>query len=279
MNGAPVLRVVTLNVYGRNGDWPGRREVLTNGLRNLRADLVALQETEVNDSYDQVADLLGDGWHVLHQKRRERDGTGMSLASRWPLGATEEVDLLVTERVRAEEFVGSLLIASVRAPDELGPLTFASVKPSFRLGHERERELQAVAAAARLEEVAGRDKGHLVLVGDFDASPATASMRFWTGLQSLEGRSVVYRDAWASIHPREDGDTFSPVNPLATAGNWPLELGRRIDYVLVRSGENGPTLRIAGCRRVFDAPDGDIWASDHFGVYAELQVPVRPPNA
>ncbi|GAA1578297.1 hypothetical protein GCM10009789_34720 [Kribbella sancticallisti] len=46
--------MATLNIWCRHGDWPARREVLREGFRNLRPDLVALQETVVEDSYDQV---------------------------------------------------------------------------------------------------------------------------------------------------------------------------------------------------------------------------------
>ena len=133
----------------------------------------------------------------------------------------------------------------------------------------RERELQAVAAASRLEMLAA-DGGHVVVAGDFSAGPDTNALRFWTGLGSLEGRSVAYRDAWSTIHPGQAGITFSPYNPLVTGGNWPLELGRRMDYILVRCDAHGPTLRIAGCRRIPDEPVDGVCASDHFGVVAEL---------
>ena len=39
---------------------------------------------------------------------------------------------------------------------------------------------------------------------------------------------------------------------------------------------HGPTLRIAACRRVFDEPVDGVWASDHYGVLADLELPERP---
>jgi endonuclease/exonuclease/phosphatase family metal-dependent hydrolase len=54
-------------------------------------------------------------------------------------------------------------------------------------------------------------------------------------------------------------------------GDWPF---RRIDYVLVRCGElEGPTLEITSCERIFDRPVGGVWASDHFGLCVDLEVP------
>jgi endonuclease/exonuclease/phosphatase family metal-dependent hydrolase len=265
------LRVVTMNVYGRRADWPARRAVLAAGLGTLAPDLVALQETVVTDTYDQVTDLLGEGYHVVHQQRREADGVGMSLAARWPLDDVEELDLLETGRTRREEFLAAMLAATVQVPDPFGRVVLASPVPSFRLGLEIERERQAVLAARRLEEIAAASGGHVVIASDFSSAPDTAGMRFWAGLQSLDGTSVAYRDAWDTIHPGASGPTFSPANPLVTGGNWPLELGRRMDYILVRCDEHGPTLRIADCRRIFDEPVDDVWASDHFGVMAELE--------
>lgn len=55
-----------------------------------------------------------------------------------------------------------------------------------------------------------------------------------------------------------------------------LERGRRIDYIMVRAESQGPLLEIADCPLVLDEPLGRIWASDHFGVLADLQVPSRP---
>ena len=37
------MRVVSLNLWGRRGDWPARQAVLVAGLRDLRPDLVAFR--------------------------------------------------------------------------------------------------------------------------------------------------------------------------------------------------------------------------------------------
>jgi endonuclease/exonuclease/phosphatase family metal-dependent hydrolase len=58
-----------------------------------------------------------------------------------------------------------------------------------------------------------------------------------------------------------------------TSGNWPLELGCRMDYVMVRCTDYGPTLGITACERIFDEPIEGVLASDHFGIVAELAIP------
>ena len=130
-----------------------------------------------------------------------------------------------------------------------------------------------------MEALLGDEHRHVVLAGDFDDPPDAASIRFWTGRQSLDGGSIRYEDAWEAMHPGEPGHTFSPRNPLVRAGEMPLERGRRIDYVMVRCGVHGPTLDVAACALAFDQPVGGVWASDHFGLVADLEVPARAPGS
>jgi len=259
------VRVLTLNLWGTRGDWNGRRGVLRRGLEMLEPDLVAFQEAVLTDAYDQARDLLGSTFHIAHQRERERDGQGISIGSRWPPTRIHEVDLNVSERTA--DFACGALVAELETPS--GPTVFANHLPSWQLDFERERELQAVAAARFLERF-GRE-WHVVVAGDFDADPAAASVRFWTGRQSLEGTSTCYRDAWESHHATETGPTFTRENPLVADWDWPF---RRIDHILVRCGEHGgPTLRIDACERIFEEPIDGVWASDHFGVVADLSVP------
>jgi endonuclease/exonuclease/phosphatase family metal-dependent hydrolase len=264
-----VARVVTLNLWGIRGDWAARRQVLVKGLRKLRPDLVAFIESIKTDDYDQVVDLLGPDYHVAHQEAREPDGQGVSIASRWPIIAVHEVDLHVTPRTAG--FACVTLVAEIAAPEPYGPLVFVDHVPSWQLQFELERELQALAAARFVEELAG--ERHVVFAGDFTADPDSSGVRFLTGRQSLDGTSVCYRDAWESAHPGEPGETFTPRNPLVYDWDWPF---RRLDYVLVRCGEHGgPTLAISSCERIFDEPVDGVWASDHFGVCADLELPKR----
>jgi endonuclease/exonuclease/phosphatase family metal-dependent hydrolase len=265
------VRALTLNLWGRRGEWDARRRVIVEALRELRPDLVALQEAVVTEDYDQAADLLGADFELAHQKQREpgedgvEPGQGASIGSRWPLGEVREVDLHVTSRTAG--FACTTLVAEVDAP--LGPLVFANHVPSWQLDFEWERELQALVAARELEQLAaGR---HVVLAGDFTADPQSAGVRFLTGRQSLDGTSVCYRDAWESVHGEEDGETFTPANPLVNDWDWPF---RRLDYVFVRCGEHGgPTLEVTQCERFLDEPVDGVWASDHFGVVADLELP------
>jgi endonuclease/exonuclease/phosphatase family metal-dependent hydrolase len=272
------LKVMTLNLLSPDhGDWERRRPVLQAGLARLRPHLITLQETVWGNGYEQAGDLLGPEYHVARHSGRSADGVGAVLASLWPLGTIREVDLQVTDRVDLPWCAA--VVAEVEAPPPIGPMFFVHHKPTYEVGYAYERELQAVASARFVEEqLAGRQL-HVVLAGDFDDTPDSASIRFWTGKQSLQQTSVAYRDAWEAIHPDDPGHTFTPVNPLERAGEMSLELGRRIDYVMVRCGIHGPTLDTVDCRLAFDEPVDGVWGSDHFGVIADLAVPEHAPGA
>jgi endonuclease/exonuclease/phosphatase family metal-dependent hydrolase len=275
------LRVLTLNLWQRYGAWSDRRSLLIEGLRTLQPDIAAFQESIKNDEYDQITDLLGPTFHIAHQKNRDPQGMGISIASRWPLSEVREVDLNVTPRCTG--FPAGALVTEVQAPDPFGTLLLVNHFPHWQLNFERERELQAVATARFIEEQVQRAPRQVVLAGDFDADPQAASMRFWSGRQSLANLSVCYRDAWQSTHAEDPGHTFTPANPVVKDEvvknmhpfrDWPF---RRIDYIFLRFGAHGgQALDIEACARVFDKPVDGIWASDHFGLVADLAVPRQP---
>lgn len=284
------LRLATLNVWGwyypagadeakagpdhHHPGWSARQPALTAALRAERPDLIAFQEAIAMPGYDQTRELLGPGYHVVHARQRETDGSGATIASCWPVTAVHEIDLPVDDR--GTEPPAVTLVAEIDAPAPIGPLLLATYTTDWRLGHEYEREVQAVTTARTLAGLAGRTDRHVLLAGDFNAAPDAASMRFWRGLQSLHGVSVAYRDAWQTLHPDDPGHTFSPRNPMLSAGAWPQETGRRIDYLLIRCSGHGPTLDIVRCALFADQPVDGTWPSDHFGVVADLTAPGNP---
>jgi endonuclease/exonuclease/phosphatase family metal-dependent hydrolase len=235
-----VIRVATQNIWRFHGDWPSRRPVLAGGLAGH--DLVALQEA----FGDQPRELL-DGHEIAQD-----DDRGVAIASRWPIAATHELE-------------SDTLVAEIDAP--VGRVVFANHAASYELPAEHAREGEAVALARLVESL---EPEHAIVAGDLNAAPDSASVRFLLGLQSLDGTSVAYRDAWQHDDP---GHTFTPENPTMPTGEdgaWALERGRRIDYILVRCGDHGPTFDVRRCERLFRQAVGGVWASDHFGVGAEL---------
>lgn len=261
------MRVVTLNTWGMRGNWSARLPVFQQQLRTLDADLLTLQETVLRDAVDQAADLLGPGYHLAQQQHREADGQGITTASRYPFGKTFEIDLNLTERTG--DFACTCLVTEILASAPFGRIWLANHFPDYQLDHERERRLQAVEVARRLETLLTAAPGHVIVAGDLDADPAADSVRFWTGRHVIDDTSVCYRSAWEATHPGEPLATFVPENPNSADRDWPF---RGIDHVLARCGDHGgPTLPIKTCRRIFDHATTSV--SDHYGLAVELEPP------
>ena len=269
------LRVLTMNLYGpENPDWERRHRLVARTLQELRPDVVALQEVPLDGEV--LERLLGPGYHFSHLPGVDDDGVGGTLATLGQHRLLTKIDLRINERVRDTlPWCGATVVETDTA---LGPVLVAHHKPAWPFPFEAERERQAVLVAQALEELAGPRDAHAVVLGDFDATPDSASILFWRGRRAVDGLSVCYQDAWEYVHPTDPGYTFDLSNPLVRSGEVATAVTRKIDHVLVRSGLHGPTLEVVDCRRVLDHPVDGVWASDHFGVLADLALPTNVPG-
>lgn len=265
------IRIYTHNILGRRADWNARRKLLNDEVQTLNPDIVMFQESIVTDDYDQTIDILGPDYHVTNSQNRSRpEGSGISIASRWPITSFHELDLTIGGPP-IDEFHWTALLATIDAPSPYGPMLVVNHFPDAAAHREAERERQAVAVVKAFEEQINDPDQLVVLGGDLDADPDAASVRFLTGKQSLQGMSVCFRNCWDVVHPGERGWTFDPKNELfqKSMGNWPY---RRIDHLLVRCGSTGmPPVTISNCELVGDEPVDGTWTSDHFGVVATLE--------
>jgi endonuclease/exonuclease/phosphatase family metal-dependent hydrolase len=274
------LRVLTFNLLTlESASGRKRHDVVRRLLPELRPDVVALQEVTRSPDLDQVVELLGPEFTVVDLPGWTPQHLGECLASRWPLGEVFTLDRSL-EGHEGEGARAAAVAVEVLVPSPLGGLLAVHHKAAYQLQLENVREQQALSTARFVEDLsADRPDLPVVLMGDLNAGPDAASVRFLTGRQSLGGLSVRYEDAWEAMHADEPGHTFSPRNPLVPAGQMPLERGRRIDYVMTRSGPHGALLDVADCRLVFEKAEGGVWASDHFGVLAEFRKPAHAPGS
>ncbi|WFU13868.1 endonuclease/exonuclease/phosphatase family protein [Bradyrhizobium sp. CB3481] len=272
------LRIVTLNVWNRQGD-PRRAGLINRELCKLAPDLVSFQEVVQSPERSQLDELIHDtGLHGTHQAGILRSAPpyadrfgGNAVATRWPHHVEEVLDLRMSD---ANDIPWCSLAVTVPLPGA-GDVLFIATTTSWRLSAEAARERQAVA----LTDLDARHRRTLptIIAGDFNATPDAASIRYLRGLQSLGGRSVRYHDAW-EIAGEGQGHTWSVDNPNAKA-----EIGaivrqphhrRRVDYVFVGSWDAHPKAicEVAAASLAFDRPVDGIWLSDHFGVVVDVEI-------
>ena len=266
------LRVLSLNLWHDSGPWPARAKRIREWIDRLDPDLLSFQEAVRMPGFDQVAELLeGRGYHVDHVAaspfwKPKREGeigkVGNALASRWPILTREELRL--PESGDGER--RAALSVTVAAP--FGPIGFTTTHLNWRLAHGwiRERQVQALCDLALRN--APEDGFPPLLAGDFNAEPGSTEIRYVTGLHALEGRSVLFLDAWARAGNGGQGITWSNANVWARKEHEP---DQRIDYLFVGLPPRDGRGQILDCRVVCDDAIDGIWPSDHYGVYSELR--------
>lgn len=261
------VRVVTLNIWNRLGPWEDRLEVIREGLRELAPDLVGLQEViDVNGSSQAATIAEGLGYHTAYGAANSY-GEGITLGnavlSRWPILAS---------RVRPLPNGGtdenrSITLAEIDSPH--GKLPFFVTHLNWKLHEGVVREEQVVAVAAFVMAEAPIEGLPPILTGDFNAGPDASEIRFLKGLQSLQGKSVYFADCFEQAG-EGPGVTFDGIRNRFAAQYH--EHPRRIDYVFTRGPDKLVRGKPRSARVVFDTPKGDVFASDHFGVFAEISM-------
>jgi endonuclease/exonuclease/phosphatase family metal-dependent hydrolase len=286
------LRVVTLNLWGNEPPLDRRLALAARQLRELAVDVVCLQEVRPLDgksgrtTAEVLAGELGMAAHYAVAVSWE-DGVHVKLPAGQEGLAVIAKDIVDARVLPLPEprIADARVLLSAQVATAGGPIWVHTTHLHYRLddGVAREQQVLAVDAAIR---GFGRDitSAPQILCGDMNATPDSDEMRFLRGLTTLDGRRTHFQDAWLRLHrepfPGEgpsQGITWSSENALTRALRS-LDIDRRIDYVYVTSRKKDGRGTVHDCRVVLTEREGadGICASDHYGVFAEIQV---APNA
>jgi endonuclease/exonuclease/phosphatase family metal-dependent hydrolase len=246
------LTVVTLNIWNDQHDWPRRMAMIVSGLRELRPDVICLQEVlqhaTLRNQAETLADSLGCRAYFVSVDsvtRVKRYGNAILtphrvlLAGGWNLLPAD--DYRVAAHVRID-WKG-------RAIDVY----------DTHLHHTREGSgIRATQIGDLLAYIdSSRGGGPLVLAGDFNAALGAPEM-----LRVERG----YRDVYNATHADAAGGTPSTLNPLL--GNAP----NHIDHIFVARGARAGLVPLSSGLLFTSAGPDSVWASDHFGVVARLRL-------
>ena len=266
------LSVLTLNLWHDQGPWPERAARIRGWIDRLAPDLIGFQEALRLPGHDQVSELLGPRryhlafaaaspfWRAGEEARRGEFGN--AIASRFPIAGQEAIALPDA----GDGETRSALSVTVQAPP--GSVALTCTHLNWKLHHGWVREQQVVALCDFALRRRPKDGFPPLLVGDFNAEPDSAEVRYVTGLQSIGGWSVAFLDAWRVAGGGSPGITWSNANVYARGEREP---DRRIDYVFAGPPGRDGLGQITACRVVCDAEESGVWPSDHFGVYVELR--------
>lgn len=243
------LTVVTLNLWHDQRDWPRRLDRIVRELRRIRPDVLCLQEVLQHPGLRNQAETLGDSLGCRVQfasvdgpERPKRYGNAVLTPHRVISGGARNLEPADDYRAVAHvrfEWRGHVIDAY-----------------STHLHHTPQgaaiRATQIRHLLAYVDSTRGT--GPVVLAGDFNAEPGSAEMK------PLAAR---YTHAFHAVHPRAT---------RAEAATFNRHFGPDpgvIDHIFVGRGLR-PVVSAVLFRTV--GPDS-VWASDHFGVMARLEVP------
>lgn len=186
---------------------------------------------------------------------------GNVVASRWPIRAPE---ILPLPRL-ADPSTRNALSVLIDSPFGTIPFICTHFEHPPNIGVLREK--QAVAVCDLFERRRTEGTFTPIMVGDFNAEPESAEIRYINGKQSIDGRSFHLIDAWRVKGDGGPGVTFGDGDPLAAS-----VLGRiRIDYIFAGYPISGGVGVVERCAVVCNESSGGVFPSDHYGVYAELR--------
>ncbi|MGI8792138.1 MAG: endonuclease/exonuclease/phosphatase family protein [Acidimicrobiales bacterium] len=262
-----MFRVMTLNIWNLAGPWRDRRQEIVAWINRLEPDAICLQEV-MDDGTRSTAGWLAehaDGeWHQVFGGSSVRwapeQRFGNSVLTREPITDSASYELPYDEDATDTHRV----VVHARA----GGIDLFSTHLAWRyeVGALRERQ---VAAIDRIITERADPASPLppILAGDFNAEPDSTEIRFLSGLASIDGHSTYYQDAWRVAGAAGPGWTWDNRDPFAAAEHEP---DRRIDYVFVGWRRDSGAGRVESGRVICDRALTGTFASDHFGVVADI---------
>jgi endonuclease/exonuclease/phosphatase family metal-dependent hydrolase len=248
--GAPekTVKVVTLNLYHDKDEWPKRRVQIVEKLRQLRPDVIALQEVLQHETLTNQAEWLAAQldyqWHFVStdpvgNPRRY----GNAILTHHPILKRGQKSLQPLDDSRTAAFLridlqGRLLnvyATHLHWTDQGGAIRSRQIADLMQYIEETSEDIPSLVA------------------GDFNSTADSPE------LAALRERFV---DVYGNRHPDADTTSSSTLNLKYFAP-------KRIDHVFFQRDAFAPVTATI----LFDHSDAQgIWASDHFGLFAELHL-------
>jgi endonuclease/exonuclease/phosphatase family metal-dependent hydrolase len=240
--------VLTLNLWNINEPLEARHRALEAGLKQLRPDIVCLQEADRDPKSGQgqaelIAKMCGHA-HVVGDN-------GLAIVCSGPIMRSSNVSL--------PEFPGDFPRQALSAELLISgqPLLVTNTHLAYlpEMIEERKRQAEMLLTAIKHHCSATRPMAK-ILCGDFNDTADSPAVR--AVMDSGEG----FQDVFAECFPNCQGTTYSCRNRYVDP-SWTLD--ERIDYIFASRD-----LVAKSCSVVFDGNNGFDLASDHFGVFCNL---------
>ena len=288
-----MLRIVTVNV---NGIRAAVRRGMGAWLADRRPDVLCLQEVRAPDEI--LRDLLGAGWHGVHEEATAKGRSGVAVLARTaPLAVRAGFGHPPADSPGdghavspgAGEFAGTgrWVEADLAVAGDPGLLTVVSVYvPKGEAGTARQEEKYRFLAAAGSRARALADDGrHVLVCGDLNIAHTEADLRNWKGNVGKAGFLPAERawldgllgaDGLVDVHRAVVGAGPGPYTWWSWRGKaFDTDSGWRIDHQLATPG----LAALAVKAEVDRAPSYAARWSDHAPVLVDYDLTGSPSAA
>lgn len=241
-----------------------------------RPDLIGLQEvwhTRDANLADDLARSLGYDASYEPSPAPERwqrkigddtVGIGNAVLSRWPIRHTSAIRLPGGD---APDEGRVALCTRIAGPHGEMAICCAHLNSGWAQSSVRKDQL---AAAARLLADNATPDFPPILCGDFNADFDFDEIRGLSGKTEPLVAGFPLLDLWWVLRPLDPGWTWDRRNPHVEAVGEPSS---RSDYLFAGYPHRTGAGRPVSIRLIATEPTDGVWASDHFGVIAELASP------
>lgn len=262
-----MVKVVTINILFEMDLWERRRQLLVEGLKAVQADLIGLQEVNLQaNTAAWLAEQLEMPYVYLvsYQERVAKIGIkyGIAILSRYPFIQQAQLDL--QSQGRLAQYV------EVKIGDR--SIIFCNGHYYWQPGSTPERMKQIQLLVDWLSKLPPEIP--IIAVGDFNATPDTPEItfireKFTSAYASYHGGEPEYTCPTPLVKPNRSLWRKVALRLLNLYVNrtWKPWCGT-LDYIFISNN-----LTVRDCQLILTAPapeNPNIYPSDHFGIVADL---------
>jgi endonuclease/exonuclease/phosphatase family metal-dependent hydrolase len=250
--------IISYNIWNWNGDWPVRKQLIADVVKENHPDVVGFQEirTRLGSGTNQLEELaaLLPGYHYVYQPAMyyRDDAEGVGILTKYPILSTQYINLT---HVPGTADANKRVVLKTLLDTPFGLFNFFATHFSYAKGLGQMSNAMELLNWMHQQEPGPAPQ---VVVGDFNIyTDFLRPVDFLTGKTSYLGKTGDLRDIWETLYPDDNGYTFS--NLPGSSG-----LINRADRILIRAHTD--KLKEVNATRAGIYQPGSIPASDHLAV-------------
>jgi len=263
---------------------PERASALPGQLRDLKCDIVLLQEIYGYANRRRLAESLQDVFPSAIYPRKKRNfgfENGLMVLSRYP--ASGDLELFRDAPLHEALFDSKGMLITRHQLSSQTVLTVVNFHTTAggMFAHPEDARTDEIRSR-QVRQVLDRIRGlssPVIVAGDLNAGPGVSETNF---RQILDAGFVSVHDLF---HPASPDVTWDPINPLNSEGPHKACPPQRIDHIFIRAEDyrdnrikplssviclKEPAVQIKG--------EEAVTVSDHFGICVEIDVSSASPS-